>query len=129
MFKIKQIRPLFTGVITTARTYQGELILGSGIIDATKLGGTLNPYQQVVEVGAMVKDVKPGDIVYLNFNRYLQTKHVPGVIQDNIQSDNMSVQYSIPKIEMDGTNYLRVQVNDIEYVVTDYELDEGGLLQ
>ena len=130
MFKIKKVRPLFTGVITTAQTYKGQMTTAGGILlDTTKLEGTLNLYQQVVSVGTMVKDVKVGDVVRLNFNRYLQTKHVPGVIQDNVQSDNMSVQYSIPKIEMDGQDFLFIQANDIEYVVEDYEVDEGGLFQ
>ena len=130
MFKIKKVRPLFTGVVTTAQVYQGEMTTNGGLlIDATKLAGTLNPFQQVIAVGAMCKDVKEGDVVKLNFNRYLQTKHVPGMIQDNVQSDNMTVQYSIPKIEMDGKDFLFVQSNDIEYIVEDYEIDEGGLFQ
>lgn len=127
-FNIKKVRPLFTGVITTANKY-AEPTDGL-LVDVTKLAGTLNIYQTVISVGKMVTDVKPGEIVRLNFKRYAKAKHVPGVIEDNIQSDNMSVVYEIPMVTIDGRDCLFVQNNDIEYVVEDYDgIDEGGLLQ
>ena len=130
MFTIKKVRPLFTGVVTTARKYVGETTTAGGlIVDTTKMEGTLNNYQIVTAVGTMVKDLKEGDIVKINYKRYAKAKHLPGAIEDNIQSDNMSVVYEIPMINIAGEEYLFIQNNDIEYVVEDYELDEGGLLQ
>lgn len=130
MFKIKKVRPLFTGVVTTARKYVGETTTAGGlIVDTTKMEGTLNNYQIVTAVGTMVKDLKEGDIVKINYKRYAKAKHLPGAIEDNIQSDNMSVVYEIPMININGEEYLFIQNNDIEYVVEDYEVDEGGLLQ
>lgn len=130
MFTIKKVRPLFTGVVTTARKYVGETTTAGGlIVDTTKMEGTLNNYQIVTAVGTMVKDLKEGDIVKINYKRYAKAKHLPGAIEDNIQSDNMSVVYEIPMINIDGEEYLFIQNNDIEYVVEDYKLDEGGLLQ
>ena len=130
MFTIKKVRPLFTGVVTTARKYVGETTTAGGlIVDTTKMEGTLNNYQIVTAVGTMVKDLKEGDIVKINYKRYAKAKHLPGAIEDNIQSDNMSVVYEIPMINISGEEYLFIQNNDIEYVVEDYELDEGGLLQ
>ena len=130
MFKIKKIKPMFTGVITTSKRYVGNMTTSGGIIlDTTKMDGDLNPFQIVVAVGDMVKDLKEGDIVKLNFKRYAVAKHKPGGIDNNIQSDQLSVRYEIPMVEMDGQQYLSLQNNDIEFVVTDYEIDEGGLLQ
>ena len=130
MFTIKKVRPLFTGVVTTARKYVGETTTAGGlIVDTTKMEGTLNNYQIVTAVGTMVKDLKEGDIVKINYKRYAKAKHIPGAIEDNIQSDNMSVVYEIPMINIAGEEYLFIQNNDIEYVVEDYALDEGGLLQ
>lgn len=130
MFTIKKVRPLFTGVVTTARKYVGETTTAGGlIVDTTKMEGTLNNYQIVTAVGTMVKDLKEGDIVKINYKRYAKAKHLPGAIEDNIQSDNMSVVYEIPMINIAGEEYLFIQNNDIEYVVEDYEVDEGGLLQ
>ena len=130
MFKIKKVRPLFTGVVTTARKYVGETTTAGGlIVDTTKMEGTLNNYQIVTAVGTMVKDLKEGDIVKINYKRYAKAKHLPGAIEDNIQSDNMSVVYEIPMININGEEHLFIQNNDIEYVVEDYEVGEGGLLQ
>lgn len=131
MFRIKAIRPLFTGVVTTAEVYRGEVTSSAGIIDTTRMEGSLNPYQTVVAVGGMCKDVAPGDIVKVNFKRYAMAKHTPGAIDEaqNRQFDSMSVTYEIPTVEVDGRKMLFLQSSDIEYVVTDYEVDEGGLLQ
>lgn len=128
-FKIKKVRPLFTGVVTTAQKYQGEITTDAGLILANKREGQLNIYQSVVAVGKMVTDLKPGDVVCVNYKRYFKPKHVPGVIEDNIQSDNIVATYEIPSIEMDGQKFLFLQNNDIEFVVEEYEVDEGGLFQ
>ncbi len=132
MFEIKKVRPLFTGVVTTAKKYVGEVTTAGGvIIDITRMYGSLNPYQTVISVGAMCKDVKEGDIVKINFKRYAKANHAPGAIDEaqNKQFDNLSVVYEIPMINLDGQECLFIQSNDIEYVVEKYTVDEGGLLQ
>ena len=133
MFVIKKVRPLFTGVITTAKKYVGEQSAKKGglIIDTRKLDGSLNPYQTVVSIGSTVRDVKEGDIVKINFSRYAKAKHTPGAIDEaeNKQFDNVSWDYEIPVIVIEDVEYLFLQDRDIEYVVEEYDVDEGGLLQ
>lgn len=132
MFKIKKIRPLFTGIVVTAKKYVGDVKTAGGLLlDTTRLEGSLNPYQYVVAVGDMCKDVKPGNIVKINFKRYAKAKHTPGAIDEaeNKQFDNMSIVYEIPMVTLDGVDHLLIQSNDIEYVVEESEVDEGGLLQ
>lgn len=132
MFKIRKVRPLFTGIVTTAKKYVGETTTAGGvIIDTTRMEGSLNPFQTVVSVGAMCKDVKPGDVVKINFKRYAKANHAPGAIDEaqNKQFDSLSVVYEIPMINLDGQECLFIQSNDVEYVVEDFEVDEGGLLQ
>lgn len=131
-FKIKKVRPLFTGIVTTAKKYVGEVTTAGGILlDTTKMDGSLNPYQTVIAVGNMVKDIEEGDIVKINFKRYAKAKHTPGAIDEaeNKQFDNMSITYEIPMIILNDEECLFLQSNDIEYVVVDKEVDEGGLLQ
>ena len=135
MFTIQEIKPLFTGVVTTAHRYVGDQhdrTAGGLIIDTRKLDGMLNPYQWVISVGDMVTDVKPGDIVKLNFKRYKMVNHPRGSVEENVETDdNMNVSYSIPSIELDGRGEcLMVQNNDIDFVVTKYSgVEGGGLLQ
>ena len=127
-FVIKKVRPMFTGIVTTARKYVGETTTAGGlIVDTTKMG--MNPFQTVVSVGPMCKDLKEGDIVMINFKRYAKGKHIPGAIENNVQSDNLTMTYEIPMVNIDGTDYLFIQSNDVEFVVEEYEVDEGGLLQ
>lgn len=132
-FEIKKVRPLFTGVITTAMKYVGQQMAkkGSVIIDTRKLDGSLNPYQTVYAVGGTVRDIKEGDVVKINFSRYAKARHTPGAIDEaeNKQFDNLSWDYEIPIITINDVQYLFIQDRDIEYVVTEYDVDEGGLLQ
>lgn len=132
-FTIKKVRPLFTGVITTAKRYVGEQYTSKGslILDTRKMDGSMNPYQTVYSVGGTVRDLNPGDVVKINFKRFAKPNHIPGAIDEaeNIQSDNLSITYEIPLIVIDDVEYLFIQDRDIEYVVEEYDVDEGGLLQ
>lgn len=132
-FTIKKVRPLFTGVITTAKRYVGTQTAkkGSLILDTRKMDGSMNPYQTVYSVGGTVRDIKEGDVVKINFARYAKAKHTPGAIDEaeNVQSDNLGWTYEIPVIIINDIEYLFIQDRDIEYVVEDYDVDEGGLLQ
>ena len=121
---------MFTGIVTTAKKYVGGIPTSGGLlIDATKMEGMLNSFQTVIAVGKMVTDVKPGDIVHLNLKRYLMAKHLPGKIEDNVQADNMQARYEIPMVTLDDQECLLIQNTDIDYVVEDPQVDEGGLLQ
>ena len=130
-FNVKKIRPLFTGVVTTARRYVGDTTTRGGLLlDTNKLSGTMNSFQYVVAGGKMVTDLKEGDIVKINFKRYLVPKHLPGAIADNVQSDNLQATYEIPMVELDGIPHLFLQSNDIEFVVEEYDgIEGGGLLE
>lgn len=131
-FRIKAIRPLFTGVVTTAVKYVGDVLTESGLVDLRKKDGELNPYQTVVAVGTTVRDLQPGDIVKINLNRYLVVSHRPGNFdpEQNLTKDSQLIKYQVPMVEMNDKEYLFLQNNDIEYVVTDYDgVEAGGLLQ
>lgn len=132
-FTIKKVRPLFTGIITTAKRYVGMQSAKKGglILDTRKMDGSMNPYQTVYSVGDTVHGIKEGDVVKINFSRYAKAKHTAGKIDEaeNVQSDNLSWTYEIPLIIINDVEYLFIQDRDIEYVVTEYEVDEGGLLQ
>lgn len=132
-FKIKKVRPLFTGVITTAKKFVGDQTTKKGgiIVDTRKMDGDLNFYQTVVSVGSTVRGLKEGDIVKINFSRFAKAKHTSGAVDEatNKQFDNLSWDYEIPVIIIEDTEYLFLQDRDIEYVVEEYDVDEGGLLQ
>lgn len=126
---IKEVKPLFTGVVTTAKKLIQDRTTEGGLILTNQMEGTLNTFQTVVAVGTTVQGIKPGDVVKCNFKRYIRQKHVPGSIDnDNIQHDNFSFYYEIPTVDINGVEHLLIQNNDIEYVAI-VETDDGGLLQ
>ena len=131
MFKFSKIKPLFTGVVTTAMTYKSDQMTTDGglIYDVSKRKGDLNIYQRVVAVGSMVHDVKEGDVVCLNYKRYAIPTQKPGAIENNIQKSDLQYTYQIPMVTLDGVDYLFLQNNDIEYIVLDPQVDDGGLLE
>ena len=133
MFKIKKITPLFNMVVTTSNKYVGDQFADKGglIIETRKNSGALNYFQRVIAVGSIVKDIEVGDIVKINFDRYLKVRHFPGEVKDNVQSDSPLAAYEVPCIEVNDQQCLLIQSNDIEFVVKpeDAEIDDGGLLQ
>lgn len=131
MFNIKKIRPLFTGVVTTATTYKEDQKTTKGglVYDTSRMKGGLNNFQRVVAVGSMVRDLKEGDIVYLNFKRYAIPTQKPGAIENNLQKSDLQYTYQIPQVTLDGVEYLFIQNNDIEFVVEEADIPDGGLLE
>ena len=130
-FKIKKVRPMFTGVITTARKYVDDSKTRGGLYNPFASAGSLNYFQTVIAVGNTVTGVKPGDIVKLNYMRYARAEQKPAGIdtENNIQKHNVALTYDIPTIDIDDQTCLFIQYNDIEYVVEEYEADESGLIQ
>ena len=133
MFKIKKIHPMFTGVVTTAVRYTSEEAVNSSglIVDTRKFMGAMNNYQTVIAVGPMVKEIKPGDVVCINFDRYAVASQRAGKLEDNIQDHTAEYSYRLPCIDLDGVKCLMIQSNDIEYYMQpgDFEVDDGGVFE
>lgn len=130
MLTIKSIKPLFDGVVTTANKYAYDE--NSVIATPKEYMGFTNDIQTVLFVGELASKMglKNGDIVRLNFNRYLTVRHEDGPIENGVQKDNMKLEPDVPKIYIEGYGEcLYIHTNDIVYIVDDYDVDGGGLLQ
>lgn len=117
MLKIKNIRPVFTGVLTTTDKYENDVVV-NGIIQNT--AGKVKEYQKVVAVGNMVRNVKEGDLVVIDPSRYSKKRYDDNSLREDIV-DNPIVSIDIPIVTMDDKDYFLIQENDISYVITDYE--------
>ncbi len=115
--KITKIKPLFTGLLTTMERYEDDVRAGS-LIDATRTKGTIKEYQTVVAVGPAVRDIKIGDKVMINPQRYAIVDHKsnPNSLKDGIIGDTASVTYSFDVVTMNDEDYLYLQDRDIMYV-------------
>ena len=73
MLKVKDIRPVYTRLITTANKYE-ETQMNGNLIDVNKMEGRYKEYQTVVRVGSAVREVKEGDVVLIDPSRYMKRK-------------------------------------------------------
>lgn len=121
MIKLKKVKPLFTGLITTMDVYEDYAKTAGGIIDGSKKQGSLKEYQKVIEIGTTVRDIKVGDIVWVNPKRFAVMKHKAGSLQDGIVKDNQVLEYNFDVLEIDGKKHLLLQDRDVEFIVEEYE--------
>lgn len=70
----------------------------------------------------MVRDIKVGDIVYINFNNYAVYKYKKGEVKDNMEEyKNTITGYSFPVVNIDGEDHLFLYDKDVKYVIEDSE--------
>ncbi len=112
---------MFTALVTTMDTYEGDVMMAGGLIDATKRQGTLKEFQRVVAIGSSVRTIKVGDLVAINPRNYAVRKHQPGSLKDGVISDNPVVDYKWNVLELNGVKHLLLQEQDIDFIITDYE--------
>ena len=113
--KIKKIKPLFNKIVTTCDTYKEDVKQG-GIILAVK--GTIKEYQTVEAVGSTVRDIKVGDVVFINPKRYIVQQHkekeksIKGVI-----GDNMTLGVEFPIVNFNDEKHLLIYDQDVDYLL------------
>lgn len=128
MLKIKKVKPLFNRIITTADKYDNDVKIGN-IIDGSK-SNTIKEYQKVISVGTTIKDIKEGDLVIINPNRYAVRKHQAGSLKDNVITDNPVTHYNFNIMEIDGKQCMLLYDSDIDYIVEDYtEEHKSSIIQ
>jgi hypothetical protein len=119
MLNIKDIRPVYTRLLTTAERYQEDQSNGV-LLDANKLEGRYKEYQKVVRVGSSVREVSVGDTVLIDPSRYMKRKFSDNSLREDFV-DNPIVEINIPTVTMDGVDYFMIEERDIAYVIQDYE--------
>jgi len=119
MLNIKDIRPVYTRIITTADKYTESQKIGS-LLDANKLEGRYKEYQTVVRIGSSVREVKEGEVVLIDPSRYMKRKFSDNSLREDFV-ENPIVSIDIPTITMDGVDYFMIEERDIAYVIVDSE--------
>ena len=121
MLVIKKIQPMYTKILTTMCKYEEDEMTAGGLIDSTKTQGTLKEYQTVVAVGNLVRNVKVGDLVCINPERYAVKKHEAGSLKDGVITDNPVIKYNFNIMDLEGVPHLLLDENDVSFIITDYE--------
>lgn len=118
--KIKKLKPMFTGIVTTADKYVEDQTSSGLITDVKKLKRTLKEYQTVLAVGSSVRDIKVGDMVCINPSRYENRKYKENSMKNDLM-ENTVVGYNFNVVEIDGKDCLLLDQSDITFVVEEYE--------
>ena len=120
MLKVKSIKPLFTGVLTTANKYETTSTKNGIIISAKQTEGHIKEYQTVVKVGSSVREIKPGYIVLINPSRYLRKKFDENSIRDDFDK-NPTIEINIPTVVINDKEYFLIEDRDVAYIIDDCE--------
>lgn len=119
MLKVKDIRPVYTRLITTADKYE-ETQMNGNLIDVNKMEGRYKEYQTVVRVGSAVREVKEGDVVLIDPSRYMKRKFSDNSLREDFV-ENPIVEINIPTVTMNDEDYFMIEERDIAYVIADSE--------
>ena len=122
MLKINKIKPVFNKIVTTCDVYQMGKSTGGIII---KTDGTIKEYQRVEAVGSTVRDIKVGDIVMINPQRYLVARHndKPDSVK-NVNGDEVTFSVDFPILEYGGKKHLLIYDQDIDYIIDGEEVED-----
>lgn len=118
MLKLKKIKPLYNGIVTTMDAYEKD-VFQNGILVVQK--GTLKEFQTVISIGDSVRNIKEGDVVKINPMRYAIKKYEDGSLKDGVITENPVVKYNFNIVEINDKGCLLLMDRDIDYVVEEYE--------
>ena len=111
---------MYTRIVTTMDMYVEDTTTPGGIIDVNKLKQGIKEYQKVIAVGTTVRNVKEGDLVCINPERYAVKKFR----DDSVKSDlleNTITRYNFNVVKIKDKDYLLLDEADVEFVVEDWE--------
>ena len=111
---------MFTALITTMDKYEQDMMVGD-LIDIHRKEGSLKEYQRVLAVGSSVRDIKVGDLVWVNPTRFGVKKHKEGSLKDGVITDNPIIAYNFDVVEIDGKQCLLLQDSDIDFIIEEWE--------
>lgn len=117
---IKKITPMFNKLVTTANRVKQNT--NEIIIDITKINQVIDDFQTVVSIGSSVRDIKVGDLVCINPDRYAVKKYQQKSASAEVEGyENTIIGYDIPRITLDDVEHLMITDSDVIYIVDEYE--------
>ena len=118
---IKKIKPMYTRIVTTMDMYVDETAaLPGGLIDVSKLKQGIKEYQKVIAVGTTVRNIKEGDLVCINPDRYAVRKFSNDSVKNDLL-ENTVTRYNFNVVKLEDKDYLLLDEADVEFVVEDWE--------
>ena len=128
--KLKRIQVRNNAIVTTADRFEEkklDLDKRTKIMSLNETNRAHKLIQRVINVGPMVKDIKEGDIVFINPLAYLNRKLVEqknsldADINEKHMKEIYGPEYEFPTIELDGKECLLLFDRDVEYIILEAE--------
>lgn len=111
---------MFNKLVTTANRVKQNT--NEIIIDITKINQVIDDFQTVVSIGSSVRDIKVGDLVCINPDRYAVKKYQQKSASAEVEGyENTIIGYDIPRITLDDVEHLMITDSDVIYIVDEYE--------
>jgi len=82
MLKISKVTPMSTRMLVTGDKFKEDMFNDRGFLESNK--GDLKVYQKVLAVGPMVRDIKPGDMVMIDFMHYAVMQYDPNSLKGDM---------------------------------------------
>ena len=128
--KLKRIQVRNNAIVTTAERFDEkklDLDKRTKIMSLNETNRAHKLVQRVINVGPMVKDIKEGDIIFINPLAYLNRKLVEqknsldADINEKHMKEIYGPEYEFPTIELDGKECLLLFDRDVEYIILEAE--------
>ena len=116
--KIKKLKPIFDTVITTLDIYEDDVVQNGIVIIPA---GAVKQYQTVLAVGEFVKNINVGDLVMINFSRFIKRKYKENSIKNDEQAMIDEPILDVPKIYIDGKLCCKITDRDIDGIILETE--------
>ena len=128
---IKNIKPLFTSIVTTGDKFEEDVVV-AGIIQQDQKKGDLKLYQKVIAVGSAVRDIQVGDLVMINPINYVHRKYSKNSVQNDMDN-NPILSIDIPTVVVDDEKgntqeCLLLNDRDIRFVFEGEEKDDSLII-
>lgn len=125
--KFTSIKPLFNRIVTTMNKHEEDTITANGITIPNK--GAIMEYQTVVAVGSSVRDIKVGDLVYINPTRYAKMKHKQGSLKDGVMGDNPVIGYEFTTVMLGDKPHLLLYDSDVDFIIEESHDEPNPIIQ
>ena len=128
--RLKKIQVRNNSILTTADRYEDvslDMDKKSKILTLNETGKAHKLVQRILNVGPMVRDLKEGDIVFLNPLHYLkrelveQKDSLAADIPEKHMKEVYGPSYEFPTIVIDGKECLTLFDRDVEYIILEAE--------
>lgn len=112
----KKIRPMMNHIVTTMDRFENDD--SKLILDIKEAKGVVKDIQKVLAVGPLVRDVKVGDFVRINPDKYIRVKHN---LRDDLNNENeMEVKINFPVVDLESGRFLFLTEGDVDYVIEEF---------